>query len=111
MKRTQGNKTGKSTSNPQKEFTQEEIRKILLNSISEDWRKIRTENNFDAEYSLLQFYAKKNQNRFYTKPFDKDLNDLLIERSKKQNITKTETLILPHLKNHLRYPGNTPKAN
>lgn len=111
MKKADGNKSNDNTLNSKKEFTRDEIQQILLNSITDEWRKIRVENNYDAEYSLLQFYAKKNQNKFYTKRFEKGLNDLLIEKSSKQNKIKSGTFILPHLKNQARYSGNTPKAN
>lgn len=82
-------------------------RKILLESISDDWKKIRTENSFDAELSMLIMYSRKRQNKYYTKTFEEDLENIL--KSKKENNTESNIIFAQMQKNRLT--GNSAKPN
>jgi hypothetical protein len=82
-------------------------RKLLLDSISDDWKKIRTENSFDAELSMLITFSRKHQNKYFTKSFEEDLENII--NNKKENNSESNIIYTQMQKN--RFTGNSAKPN
>lgn len=101
------NSKNTNTSNVRFENTEEGMR--ILNSLSESLQQIRRENEHNGEAKILTSFSKKNKAKYYTTPFEKDLDNLIIRR--KSKTLKNSNIILPHLQNQQSYIRINPPKN
>jgi hypothetical protein len=75
-------------------FEDTEEGRRILSSLSESLRQIRMENEHNGEVRILSSFSKKNKTKFYTTPFEKDLDNMLLKRKAPNKSLKHSDYIL-----------------
>ncbi|GEM_PF-3380723 len=97
-----------STKNTRFEDTEEGRR--ILSSLSESLQQVRRENQHNGEARILMQFAKKNKTKYYTTPFEKDLDKLIMPVKSADKKISTE-ILLPQIQkyqgfNRINHPKN-----
>jgi uncharacterized protein YihD (DUF1040 family) len=77
--------------------------------LDDEYIKVRKENQYYGEIQLMQFFAKKNRTKYYTAPFEREL-DNMIKTSKKMPDNNVNILI-PNINRQHGYIRISPPRN
>lgn len=80
-----------------------------LHLLDEEYIKVRKENLYYGEIQLMQFFAKKNQTKFYTAPFEKELDNMI--RSSKKTRENNVNVLIPNINRQHGYIRISPPRN
>ncbi len=101
----------KSNSKINVRFEETEEARRILSSLSESLQQIRRENEYNGELKILMCFSKKNQTKYYTTPFEKDLDNLIIRKKPDTRQVKSTDIILPQIQRQQGFIHTNPPKN